>query len=61
MSIVTDSPTPQTNDQRRADWARKFYGAGLHRAPAKPRMRLPYPDVQMTREMNHSCPQDDQV
>lgn len=59
-AIVTRSPTPPTNDQRRADWGCKFYGSGYHRTPRKPRIRLPYPDVQMTRDPNHSCPQDDQ-
>jgi hypothetical protein len=30
--------TPQTNDQRRAEWAQKFYSGGHHRK--KPRLRV---------------------
>ena len=32
--------TPMSNDERRAAWAAKFYGAGHHRRDRKPRIRV---------------------
>lgn len=32
--------TPMSNDERRAAWAAKFYGAGHHHKPQKPRIRV---------------------
>lgn len=29
-----------SNDERVAAWAAKYFGAGCHRAPTKPRMRV---------------------
>ena len=45
MSIVTpgtswDDVLPLTNDQRRADWASRYYANGLHHVNGKPRMRI---------------------
>ena len=31
---------PPTNDERRAQWASKYFAAGYHRIPSKPRVRL---------------------
>ena len=33
-----DGCTPPTNDERRAEWAQRFYSAGHHRP--KPRIRV---------------------
>lgn len=35
-----DGCRPSTNDERRAEWAEKFYGAGHHRKQPKPRVRV---------------------
>lgn len=31
---------PLSNDERRAQWAAKFYTQGHHRRPSKPRLRV---------------------
>jgi hypothetical protein len=31
---------PRSNDERRAEWASKFYSQGHHRTPQKPRVRV---------------------
>ena len=40
MSIVTQSCHAPSNDERRAAWAARYYGAGLHRRLPKPRVRV---------------------
>lgn len=35
-----DGCAPKSNDERRAEWAARFYGAGHHHTPAKPRIRV---------------------
>lgn len=34
------SMRPLSQDERRANWAFKFFGLGLHRQPIKPRIRV---------------------
>lgn len=46
--IVTPTRTmrdiaPQTNDQRRADWAYRYFRAGLHRTPEHHQKKEPTP------------------
>jgi hypothetical protein len=31
---------PPSNDERRAQWAARFYSQGHHRTPQKPRVRV---------------------
>lgn len=40
MSIVTRSCRVPTADQRRAQWAYRYYAAGLHHTQSKPRIRV---------------------
>lgn len=39
-----------SNDERRADWAAKFYARGLHRANGQPRIRVTVPSPLCQRE-----------
>ena len=34
---------PRSNDERRAQWASKFFALGHHRRPEKPRYRVTVP------------------
>lgn len=34
---------PLNNDERRASWAAKYFCAGFHRRPEKPRMKVTVP------------------
>lgn len=36
-----DAIRPLTNNERRAEWARKYYQAGHHMHERKPRIRIP--------------------
>ena len=38
-----ESIRPLSNDERRACWAAKYFCAGLHRRPDKPRIRVTVP------------------
>lgn len=40
MTILTRSCRAPTPDERRAQWAARFYGGGHHRKPSKPRVRV---------------------
>jgi len=40
MNIVSSSCRTLSNDERRAAWAARYYGAGLHRRLPKPRVRV---------------------
>ena len=40
MNIVSRSCRTPSNDERRAAWAARYYGAGLHRRLPKPRVRV---------------------
>lgn len=40
MSILTRSCRVPTADQRRAQWAFRYYAAGFHRQQPKPRIRV---------------------
>ena len=31
---------PHSNDERRANWAARYFALGLHRRPDKPRIRI---------------------
>lgn len=35
-----ESVRPPSNDERRAEWAAKYFGAGYHNRPNKPRVRI---------------------
>ena len=35
---------PRSNDERREQWASKFFALGLHRRPDKPRYRVTVPE-----------------
>ena len=35
-----ESVRPPSNDERRAEWAAKYFGAGYHLRPEKPRIRI---------------------
>lgn len=35
-----ESIRPLSNDERRAAWAARYFSAGYHRIPSKPRVRL---------------------
>ena len=35
---------PLSNDQRRANWAARYFALGLHRRPEKPRYRVTVPE-----------------
>lgn len=35
-----ESIRPRSNDERRADWASKFFAMGFHRTPSKPRVKV---------------------
>ncbi|WP_161487754.1 MULTISPECIES: hypothetical protein [unclassified Rhodanobacter] len=37
---TVESIRPRSNDERRAQWAAKFFGAGHHRQPIKPHLRV---------------------
>lgn len=43
-SASLDSVRPLSNDERRANWASKFYLFAHHRKPAKPRIRVTVPE-----------------
>lgn len=40
MTILTRSDRVPTPDERRAQWASKYFAAGHHHRPAKPRVRV---------------------
>ena len=40
MSILTRSDRAPTPDERRAQWAYRYYSAGHHRINRKPRVRV---------------------
>ena len=35
-----DAIRPRSNDERRGEWAARYFAAGYHRIPSKPRVRL---------------------
>lgn len=35
-----ESVRPLSNNERRAEWAQKYFGAGYHTRPSKPRIRI---------------------
>jgi hypothetical protein len=37
---TVESIRPRSNDERRAQWAAKFFAAGYHRQPGKPHVRV---------------------
>lgn len=39
-----ESILPMSNDEKLADWARKYFAAGFHRRPEKPRIRVTVPE-----------------
>ncbi len=41
-----ESVRPQTNDERRAHWAIRYFAAGWHRKPQKPRIKVTVPSPQ---------------
>ena len=45
-----ESIRPLHNDERIAAWAFKYFGAGFHRRPEKPRIRVTVPAPLSTRE-----------
>ena len=66
MTIITRSCRAPSNAERYDAW-RKSGGNQLPMVPRrrlwrheKPRIRLPYPDVEMTREPVKDCPQSDE-
>lgn len=40
MTPITRTTRALSNDERLAQWAYKFYGAGHHRSERKPRVRV---------------------
>lgn len=40
-SADIEAVRPLSNDERRADWASRYFLHGLHRQPQKPRIRIP--------------------
>jgi hypothetical protein len=40
---LAESVRPPSNDERRAEWAAKYFGAGYHNRPNKPRVRAEAP------------------
>ena len=41
---------PRSNDERRGEWAAKYFGHGYHNRPAKPRIRVAVPKPLTTSE-----------
>jgi hypothetical protein len=40
-----ESVRPLSNDERRAHWAARYFGAGYHLRPSKPRVRAVTPST----------------
>ena len=57
MNAVTRNTHAPSNDERRASWAFRYFLQGFHRAPQKPRIRMPV-TVPADRVVK-DCPQPD--